>query len=299
MITLGVFMFVFMCVSCDVRIGRDRDVFIRDSDGRNSAHRFVGGSPIERFRIQPNSSNVVSDPTICEKMSFLQSNSAALFVCCLLLGMSHVRPSALPAVGIQGALYNVPGIGHRPLIIKPYPGIENVQSDLYEVYMEPYTFDLHAVSAVAVLQSEGENTVKGEIIFVQRHPPAGPVIIRGNLTGLTAGKHGVHIHQAGDMRQGCEKLGQHYNPFLLHHGGPRDPERHVGNLGNVQADDSGAAELNVVDHQMSLNGPRGVIGRSLVVTMNEDDLGRAGTADSVTTGSSGKPIACGIIAYIR
>ena len=71
------------------------------------------------------------------------------------------------------------------------------------------------MSAIALLQGDGESAVKGEIVFVQRHPPVGPVTIRGNITGLPAGKHGLHIHQAGDMRQGCEKLGQHYNPFLV------------------------------------------------------------------------------------
>lgn len=75
--------------------------------------------------------------------------------------------------------------------------------------------DLHTISAVAVLQPEGESGINGEIVFLQRHPPAGPTLIRGNITGLPAGKHGVHIHQAGDLRQGCEKLGEHFNPYLV------------------------------------------------------------------------------------
>lgn len=136
----------------------------------------------------------------------------------------------------------------RTLIIKPYSGIPDVQSDLYEVYMEPYYYvgifylliliqflrflsfifiiiflnhfpnilkDLRAVSAIAMIQSEGENPIKGEIYFLQSHPPAGPVIIKGNVTGLSPGKHGIHIHQSGDLRNGCEKLGEHFNPYLV------------------------------------------------------------------------------------
>lgn len=198
----------------------------------------------------------------------------------------------------QRALYPYGGL-RKPLVIKPYAAIPNIQSELYEVYMEPFNYDLRSVQALVLLQGEGESPVKGELHFVQRHPPAGPVIIRGNITGLPTGKHGMHIHQAGDMRNGCEKLGEHYNPYLLHHGGPRDPERHVGDLGNVEANDDGIADVSLVDHLMNLNGPRGVVGRALVITEKEDDYGRGGTADSVNTGSAGKPIACGIIAYVR
>nr|AIG92783.1 extracellular superoxide dismutase [Dastarcus helophoroides] len=189
----------------------------------------------------------------------------------------------------------------RPLLIKTFPGIDNFQSDLYEVYAEPYTYDLRSVSAVAVLQGEGEESaVKGEIIFLQQHPPVSPTLIKGNITGLPPGKHGLHIHHAGDLRQGCEKLGGHFNPYLAQHGGPTDPLRHVGDLGNIEAGEDGSAEIELLDPLMSLGGgSRGVVGRALVVTTNPDDLGRGGTADSLTTGDSGKPLACGVIAYIH
>jgi len=34
-----------------------------------------------------------------------------------------------------------------------------------------------------VLTSEEEGDIKGEVVFVQKHPPAGPIFIRGNITG--------------------------------------------------------------------------------------------------------------------
>lgn len=52
-------------------------------------------------------------------------------------------------------------------------------------------------------------------MFIQHHPPAGPTIIRGNVTGLAIGRHGFHIHQSGDLRNGCEKLGGHFDPFSV------------------------------------------------------------------------------------
>jgi Cu-Zn family superoxide dismutase len=206
----------------------------------------------------------------------------------------------MQAIGVQNALYEVPGLGNRPLFIKMYPAVENYQSDLYEVYAEPYNYDLRAASAVAILQGEGESPAKGEVVFFQRHPPTGPILIQGNLTDLPPGKHGVHIHHSGDMRQGCEKLGPHFNPYLLQHGGPTDPLRHVGDLGNVEVGEDGTVEFTRVDPLLSLGGrSRGIVGRAIVISANPDDLGRGGTAESLVNGDSGKPLACGVIAYIK
>lgn len=86
----------------------------------------------------------------------------------------------------------------------------------------------------------------------------------------------------------------------MQHGGPVDPIRHVGDLGNLKVSDDGSVELNYVDPIVSLSGgPRGVVGRAVVITADEDNLGRGGTADSLIEGDSGKAIACGIIAYVR
>lgn len=52
---------------------------------------------------------------------------------------SYVNCAALQTVGVQNALQNVPANG-RPLIIKSFPAIENYQSDLYEVYAQPYSY---------------------------------------------------------------------------------------------------------------------------------------------------------------
>lgn len=91
-----------------------------------------------------------------------------------------------------------------------------------------------------------------------------------------------------------------YLYFQVRHGAPPGPIRHVGDLGNVNAAEDGTAEINVLDPLVSLSlGPRGVVGRALVVSSDPDDLGLGGTADSLTTGNSGKPLACGVIAYLR
>lgn len=68
----------------------------------------------------------------------------------------------------------------------------------------------------------------------------------------------------------------------------------------MEAKEDGVAEVVTIDPLMSLSGgPRGIVGRALVVTEHEDDLGKGGNANSLVDGNAGKPLACGIIAYIR
>ena len=65
---------------------------------------------------------------------------------------------------------------------------------------------------------------------------------------------------------GCTSAGAHYNPFGKTHGAPEDEERHLGDLGNVVADASGKAAVEMTDPMMKLSGPHSVIGRTLVVS---------------------------------
>ena len=64
----------------------------------------------------------------------------------------------------------------------------------------------------------------------------------------------------GDITEGCVSTGAHYNPFSKYHGGPEDSERHVGDLGNIQADADGVAHVDIVDLQVQLKGPWSVVG---------------------------------------
>ena len=90
----------------------------------------------------------------------------------------------------------------------------------------------------------------------------------GELSGLTAGLHGFHVHEFGDNTNGCVSAGGHYNPHGKTHAGPDDESRHVGDLGNVKADESGIAKVDMTDKFITLNGPLSVIGRTMVVRIS-------------------------------
>nr|XP_054753566.1 uncharacterized protein LOC129259293 [Lytechinus pictus] len=121
------------------------------------------------------------------------------------------------------------------------------------------------------------------------------VNVSGTVTGLAPGQHGFHIHQFGDNTNGCVSAGGHFNPNAKTHGAPEDEERHAGDLGNIVADDSGTANVNITDRQLSLSGPQSIIGRSVVVHADIDDLGKGGHELSKTTGNAGGRLACGVI----
>lgn len=89
--------------------------------------------------------------------------------------------------------------------------------------------------------------------------------------------------------------GPHFNPFGKTHGAPSDETRHVGDLGNVEADASGKVDVTITDHLVSLVGQHSVIGRAVVVHENVDDLGKGGHELSLSTGNAGGRLACGVI----
>ena len=86
------------------------------------------------------------------------------------------------------------------------------------------------------------------------------------MKGLTPGKHGFHIHEFGDLTNGCTSAGSHFNPLGKTHGDIKSEVRHVGDFGNVEADSSGVAKVHLVDHLASLTGQHSIVGRSLVVS---------------------------------
>ena len=39
--------------------------------------------------------------------------------------------------------------------------------------------------------------------------------VSGNITGLSPGLHGFHVHTRGDMREGCASMLGHFNPTMV------------------------------------------------------------------------------------
>ncbi|XP_040265496.1 copper chaperone for superoxide dismutase isoform X1 [Bufo bufo] len=144
-------------------------------------------------------------------------------------------------------------------------------------------------AAVAMLAGAG--SLQGVVHFLQTSENA--CIIDGTVDGLSPGLHGIHIHEFGDLSMGCERCGGHYNPEGSTHRSPEQPDSHIGDLGNILASDDGRATFRINSNRVKVWN---IIGRSLVVDEEEDDLGCGTHHLSKVTGNSGKGLACGIIA---
>ena len=162
-----------------------------------------------------------------------------------------------------------------------------------------------SISAIAVFQGNIHGTVK----FTEINIPGAPsgttsVNIFIDLKGLKKNSlHGFHVHEYGDLSDGCNSACAHFNPFNSTHGCPGMKERHVGDLGNLQTDLFGNANYKTSDNLIKLSGNvTNIVGRMLIIHQDPDDCGK-GTGElrneSLKTGNAGKRIACAIIGYSK
>jgi Cu-Zn family superoxide dismutase len=145
------------------------------------------------------------------------------------------------------------------------------------------------MKAVAVLHEIGGSKVHGTVYFTVRGED---VMVTGTIEGLTPGMHAFHVHEFGDCSdtKAGASAGGHFNPDKHDHG-HQDAEadkRHVGDLGNIEADENGKVELNIKDKIIKLHGPHSVIGRGLIVHAKPDDY-------SQPVGNAGGRVACAVI----
>jgi len=142
--------------------------------------------------------------------------------------------------------------------------------------------------AIAMIEGLGDHKVKGKVTFTQK---GDGVEIVGEFTGLQPGKHGFHVHEFGDCSMADGKCaGGHFNPEGMPHAGPEDAKRHVGDLGNLEADGQGHASYQRTDSMIKLSGPHSIIGRALIVHAKPDDF-----KTQQPPGNAGDRIGCGVI----
>lgn len=144
------------------------------------------------------------------------------------------------------------------------------------------------LKAVAEMQPTEGNETRGTVTFEQVN---GKVHVMAKLSGLTPGLHGFHVHENGDCSApDGTSAGGHFNPTGEHHGGPESSVHHVGDLGNIEADENGNAEHHATLDFLDLgDGEKSILNRGLIVHAKPDDL------VSQPTGAAGARLACGVI----
>lgn len=143
--------------------------------------------------------------------------------------------------------------------------------------------------AVAVVNPTEGNDTEGYVKFAQTDEG---VRVMGMFNGLEPGMHGFHIHQYGDCTaDDGTSAGGHYNPTDNPHAGPKADKRHMGDMGNIEANENGVAEVSYVDPMITLNGPNSIIGHGVILHAGKDDL------ESQPSGAAGPRVGCGVIGY--
>ncbi|MHC4392028.1 MAG: superoxide dismutase family protein [Planctomycetota bacterium] len=144
--------------------------------------------------------------------------------------------------------------------------------------------------AICVLTPTAGNRVRGQVTFTQTMDG---VKIEGTFSNLTPGNHGFHVHEFGDISgQDGKSAGGHFNPQGHDHSLPDSAVRHVGDLGNLIADDAGNATYSRVDKVIKLTGAHSIIGRGMIVHAKPDDGGQP-------TGNAGPRAAMGVIGIAK
>ncbi len=123
---------------------------------------------------------------------------------------------------------------------------------------------------------------------------AGQLHMNVQVAGLSAGRHGIHLHAVGQcVGPTFASAGGHHNPLGAQHGLDNPLGAHAGDLPNLVVNVARRGHLDAVSHHATLSsGPVSLLdadGSAIVIHAFEDD--------QVTnpTGNSGARVACGVI----
>ncbi len=143
------------------------------------------------------------------------------------------------------------------------------------------------VAAGANLAPTEGHEAEGKVSFIQE---VEGLRVVADFRGLKPGDHGFHIHEYGDCSApDASSAGGHFNPTGMPHGGPDSEKHHLGDLGNITANEDGVAHMDRVFAFLSLSGTNSIIGHSMILHANPDDL------KSQPSGNAGPRVACGVI----
>jgi len=145
-----------------------------------------------------------------------------------------------------------------------------------------------SLQASAHLSPTEGNTVHGHVTFRQEENDS--VRIIAEVSGLTPGAHGFHIHEKGDCSApDASSAGGHFNPQQTEHGKAGEGVHHAGDLPSLEADAEGIARINVELNGITITGDHSIVGRGLIVHADPDDF------TTQPTGNAGARVACAVI----
>ena len=142
------------------------------------------------------------------------------------------------------------------------------------------------------MEPKSDSKVEGSVSFTAE---AGKVVMIAELSGLSEGKHAIHIHEKADCSSADGKsTGGHWNPTAQPHGKWGAEEGfHRGDIGNFIADADGNAIVEFDTDQWCIgceDDTKNILGKAVIVHQGVDDF------TSQPSGAAGARVSCtGII----
>jgi superoxide dismutase, Cu-Zn family len=119
------------------------------------------------------------------------------------------------------------------------------------------------------------------------------LLVRGSVSDLGIGAHGIHLHSVGKCDgPNFTTAGGHFNPEQRAHGFNNQHGHHLGDMPNIVTPPAGKLDFEFVVPDVTLKGINPLLdadGASIVVHASGDDF------MTDPSGNSGARIACGVI----
>ncbi len=148
-----------------------------------------------------------------------------------------------------------------------------------------------AKTATVQLEAKSGSNLSGTVTFTEEN---GEVTMKAEISGLSEGKHAIHIHEAGDCSaEDGTSAGGHWNPTNEEHGKWGSAEGyHKGDIGNIEVNSDGKGTITRTTDEWCLgcdDPNKNIIGKAIIVHEGVDDF------TSQPSGAAGKRVGCGVI----
>ncbi len=139
------------------------------------------------------------------------------------------------------------------------------------------------------LEPKSNSKAYGKMFF---NEVDGVVTLEAKFIDLDPGTHAVHIHEKADCSSPDGKsAGGHWNPTFESHGKWGDETGyHKGDIGNIEADENGLANLKMQTDEWCIgcgDETKDILGKSIIVHQGVDDF------VSQPSGNAGARVSCG------
>lgn len=146
-------------------------------------------------------------------------------------------------------------------------------------------------AARAELKTANKNVI-GDVKFKETDKGVKVIVEIAGLDPRSV--HGFHIHENSKCEgPDFKSAGGHFNPKDKPHAGPGAHKHHLGDFGNIVANDQGKARKELMIEKSNMKNLEVVMNKAVILHQNPDDL------VSQPSGNAGDRMACGLIKTAR